>query len=256
VPTCRCGAERADAERAGDPAPVAPAPRPAAAGWWTAHWIAVAEGYAAEARLPAARRILLRTVLGAAIAAVFVATAAISTAEPVPAAGNIRVLARLDEHTRRASDAADVIPSFLALPGALGVLPPTAPDERPVRNADGAVLRRGFCSPSVARLVRFEYPTHYRGLSDARLERAVLEKHPEYRDRLCALPYELDADPEDVIKYELRPRSIPGWMAVSVWTLGVTAAFAAAVLSLYCRFVVPALLEASGPRPGAFADAQ
>jgi hypothetical protein len=205
----------------------------------------------AEAELPAARRILLRTVLGAAIAAVFVATAASSTADPVPAAGNIRVLARLDEHTRRADDAADTIPAFLALPGALGVLSPTAPEAQTVRDADGTVLRRGFCSPSVARLVRFEYPTHYRGLSDARLERAVLEKHPEYRDRLCALPYELDADPEDVIKYELRPRSILGWMAVSVWTLGVTAAFAAAVLSLHFRFVVPAFLrpQESGPRP-------
>jgi hypothetical protein len=169
---------------------------------------------------------------------VFAASAVRSFGEPVPTRGNIRVLTNLDAFTRAAADTdSNAILGFLASPGALGAVETAWPDDAPVVAVDETELRRGFCSRTIVRLVRHEYPGFYDGWSDARLERTVLEKHPEYRDRVCAVPAVLGVAPQDIVKYELQPRSAIANAALALWALVQTAAVAAAALFVYYRAV-------------------
>jgi hypothetical protein len=138
-----------------------------------------------------------------------------------PTQDDIRILARLDEHTTNAGPRVpNTIPSFLALPGRVGVLESDVPPslERPgdpvspvssnqiVKEIKEGELQKGFCSSSVPRLVRQQFPGAYDDWSDDKLERTVLRTHPEYRGRLCVLPPWIDAKPHDIIKYELIAR--------------------------------------------------
>ena len=38
--------------------------------------------------------------------------------------------------------------------------------------------------------------------------RVLLEKYPDYQERLCILPSQLGISPDDVVKYRIRPRGI------------------------------------------------
>ena len=172
------------------------------------------------------------------VAAVLVHTASNTFQDLPPTQQNIEVLARLDDFTRAAKGPENTIPAFLASPGTLAAIERSGPATQPVKTIDEAHLRRGFCSASVARLVRHEHPGFYDGWPDAKLERAVVERLPDYRHRLCAISYEVDALPADIVKYQLRARSIGEWAGLVVWTLAVPAAFAALCLLVYYRFVV------------------
>src|SRR6185295_2455030 len=118
------------------------------------------------------------------------------------------------------------MPAFLALPGAVGALRSTSDADEPVQALDESELRQGFCTQSVSRQIRHEYPGYYDEWPDDKLQRVALEKYPEMRDRLCTLPYQIDATPAGIIKYELKPRTVI--MAVAMWLLSllVTGAFA------------------------------
>jgi hypothetical protein len=210
-------------------------------GWWAAERREIEESFEDEVYLPRAWRLSARVLLAAAVAVVLTLAARYNFADPLPTAGNVEVVARLDDFTRKAGDAGNTIPAFLALPGAVGVVEPSAPAEQPVRSLDETELRRGFCSASLPLLIRHEYPGFYDRWSDARLERAVLQEHPEYRDRVCAVAVWLDADPDAIVKYQMRPRSVFANAGLLLWTTFLTAAFAAALLVVYYRFVVVAL---------------
>jgi hypothetical protein len=159
---------------------------------------------------------------------------------------NVEIAARLEDYTRNAgADAPNTIPAFLALPGAVGVMTADGAPTEPVRAIDLAELQRGFCSLSVARRIRFRLPGFYSGWSDKRLERAVLQKYPEYQDGVCVLSAQLDASARDVVKYELKERSRLAETALWALTLLTTGLFAVAVLNVYFRFVVGLLPVAS-----------
>jgi hypothetical protein len=149
---------------------------------------------------------------------------------------NTSSILRLDDFTRRAShDDRNTMPAFLALPGDLGAL---SADGSSIREVDGNSLADVVCAPSLAVLVRQEFPGYYERIPDDRLEKLVLEKHPDYRDRLCALPPWMDATAHDIIKYQLKP--LPPFRASVVLcsVLSVTA-FVVVVLNIYYRLLVP-----------------
>jgi hypothetical protein len=145
--------------------------------------------------------------------------------------GNIRIVARLDDYTRKSNPRiANTIPTFLTQPGRLGAVPPTAAaapegvvadpasgeapaaepaapppvltthDITPVNEVE---LQKGFCTATLVGLIRQRYPGSYDHMPDAELEKTVLETRPEYRDRVCVLPVWITADPRDIVKYEV-----------------------------------------------------
>ena len=212
------------------------------------------EARASEDDLPRGWRLSLRAIFALSVAAVLVFTASDTFHDLPPTHGNIEVLTRLDEFTRAAGSPENTIPRFLASPGTLAATEPSAPPTQLVKTIDEAHLRSGFCSSSIARLVRHEHPGFYDGWQDEKLERAVVERLPEYRHRLCAISYQVDALPADIVKYQLRARSMGEWAGLVAWTLLVPATFAALCLLIYYRFgvdlIASAAQDASNPSIG------
>jgi hypothetical protein len=102
-------------------------------------------------------------------------------------------------------------------------------------------LEKGFCSASLAKQIRYEFPGFYENWPDDRLERVALEKYPEFQDRLCVLPSQLGVSPDDVVKYRLRARTMMEWTILWSRTAIVTALFAMVLLNLYYRLLVDSL---------------
>ena len=78
----------------------------------------------------------------------------------------------------------------------------------------------------------------------------MLEKYPEYADRVCVLSIRLEATAGDIIKYELRPRSLLGLAALWLRTLLLTTVFAVACLNVYYRLIIGRLVSPQGDEPG------
>jgi hypothetical protein len=153
--------------------------------------------------------------------------------------GTVDVIVSLEEFTSKLDpNVKNAIPAFLASAGRVGSLALTGTPTDPVRSIDEAELRQGFCSPRLATLVRYEYPGFYDDWSDEELEEVVLEKHPDYSDRLCMLSSRLDAGPGEVIKYEFKPRPPLGWALLGLSALLPTAVCALACLNVYYRVIV------------------
>ena len=102
-------------------------------------------------------------------------------------------------------------------------------------------LEGGFCSASVAQQIRHQFPGFYEDWPDAKLERVALEKYPEFQDRLCVLPSQLGASPDDVVMYRLRPRTMTE--ATMLWsrTALITGLFAIALLNVFYRLIADRL---------------
>lgn len=190
-------------------------------------------------------------VLGfvAALALVFAAVATLLQGEAPSGEGNIRVLLRLDEYTRKSNPGfGNTIPTFLMQPGLLGALSaeavagpddaandPTAvpvPTTNDVRPVDETELRQGFCTSSLARLIRQQYPGFYDDMPDEELEKTVVKKRPEFKDRLCVLPVWINAGPHEIIKYEVTSSVLTiAWRWL--WAALITAAVGAGGVVIY-----------------------
>lgn len=251
--------------------------------------------------------IVLKAGFVAAVAAVFAGSVLLLRGGAAETGGEIRVLSRLDEHTRASNPSiANTIPTFLMQAGRTGILPPPTPptpDASPtptgappattapaavaatpsttgaptasaapaadglprggpasatspaggalpaeptpetpipisaVRPLDEVELQKGFCTATLPRLVRQQYPGTYDGIPDAQLEKILLKQRPEYKGRLCVLPVWIDADPHDIVKYEVSQdvAAIPG--TVWLWSGLIAAGFAGAGFVAYKRLV-------------------
>jgi hypothetical protein len=174
-----------------------------------------------------------------AVVAVFVSTARYVHTHRLPVRGAVNVIVSLEDFTRRADpNVKNAIPTFLASAGRVGSLPSSGTATDLVKPIDEAVLRQGFCSPRLATLVRYEYPGFYDDWPDEKLEQVLLEKYPDYADRLCMLSSRLDAGPGEVVKYEFKPRSPAGWSTFLGSTLLADGVFALACLNVYYRVIV------------------
>jgi hypothetical protein len=171
----------------------------------------------------------------AALILVFLSTGTVLSRGRTTNEENARVLARLDEFTRSRGQSANTIPPFLLLPGDLGMeVGPSV-----IEPLSATELQKGFCTPSVAQLVRYRYPEDYQALADAELERLVVEKHPEYREQVCYLPPWIGAAPHQIVKYEKTAQSgffpaVLAWLGAAL----VTVAVGAIGLNLYYRMMI------------------
>jgi len=196
-------------------------------------------GYRPDCDVPREIRVVLKSVFVGAVIVFAALLLYLAHRAPIPTRGNVAVLARLDAFTKHAApDEGNTIPAFLALPGRTGRLGPDGDVSDPVTSLDETELGQAFCSSSIADLVRHEYPGYYDRWSDERLERLVVEKHPEYANRYCMLSSRLDASANEVIKYELKRRSALAWAGVWVGTLLLTGLFAIACVNAYYRLLV------------------
>jgi hypothetical protein len=199
-------------------------------------------GYQSDKAVASAWSLSLKALFIVGMIAVGASMAAFAYGERLSRRGNIEILSTLDEFTRDAGPAApNTIPAFLELPGHIGLLGPSADLSEPVRALVVADLQEGFCSTSLARQIRHQYPGYYDSWPDEKLQGLALDKYPEMRDRVCALSYKIDATPVGVIKYQLKPRTIGEHAGLLLLILVVTGGFAIACLNLYYRVLVDRL---------------
>jgi hypothetical protein len=207
-------------------------------------------GYQLDTDLGTGWRIVLKGLFAIALVAVVTALVYFTHTEPLPVRDNIQIVNTLEGFTRNAGpESGNTIPMFVASPGRLGVLSESGTPEDPVRTMELSDLQQGFCSQSVVRQVRYEYPGYYDNWPNEKLERMVLEKHPEYAERVCVLSVRFDATAHEVIKYDLTPRSVLGHAALWLRTLLLTAVFAVGCLNVYYRLIIGRLVsppEAAG----------
>jgi len=149
---------------------------------------------------------------------------------------NTSSILRLDEFTRHSDRTVrNTMPAFLELPGAVGAL---SADGTAIHDIDENELRNVVCAPTLAVLVRQEFPGYYERIPDEQLEQSVLAKHPEYRDKFCAMPAWMDGTPHDIIKYQMKPLP-PLRASVVLWSMSFVAAFVVVVFNMYYRLLVP-----------------
>ena len=251
VEVCRCGSERRRLEALGykfdsePPVSAGPAARPRQVPSRDYGLAGTLLGYQLDADLGAPLRIGLKVVFGAAVIALIVALVRYTHGEPLPTRENVQVLSTLDAFTRNATqEAGNTIPTFITSAGRLGVLAAAGTPDDMVKTIQEADLRQGFCSQSVVNQVRHEYPGFYDHWPNDKLERMVLEKHPEFAERVCVLSVRFDAPASDVIKYELKPRTLAGHALLWSRTLLLAAVFAAICLNVYYRLIVGQLVAA------------
>jgi hypothetical protein len=247
IEVCRCGNERRRLEALGygfermhrDPGSPASKRRPRSLGL-----AASLVGYQLDTDVGARTRLALKTLLGISVAAVAVALVLFTHTDPLPIRDNIQILTALESFTRQAQpDSSNTIPSFLASAGRLGVLPGTGAPRDPVRSIQESDLQQGLCSQSVARQVRHEYPGFYDKWPDDKLEHEFLQKYPQYADRVCVLSVRFDATASDIIKYELKPRSLLAHAFIWLRTLTLTAMFALVCLNAYYRLFIARIVS-------------
>jgi hypothetical protein len=197
-------------------------------------------GYRPGAGPPPFKRPLTAAVALGALA-IFAGTALLLQAAPPPvAASDVHVVARLEDFTRAADPSLpDTIPAFLALGGQLGGLVEEVPGQATLVPITETELHKGYCTASLPRLVRREYPGSYDELSDDELQKRVLAKHPEYADRVCVLPAWVPP-PHEIVKYETTTRPPPITLTRRGILEGLLAAilFGIAALNAYYRFVL------------------
>jgi hypothetical protein len=253
VDACRCGSERRRLEALGykfdSELPISPTPSTRARQVSAQDYglAGTLLGYQLDTDLPGPLRVGLRVFFGAAVIALVVALVRYTHGEPLPTRDNIHVLSTLDAFTRNAGpEMGNTIPTFISSAGRLGVLTAAGTPEDLVRSIAEADLRQGFCSQSVVNQVRHEYPGFYDTWPNDKLERMVLEKYPEFADRVCVLSVRFDAPASDVIKYELKPRTIAGHALLWLRTLLIASAFAVVCLNVYYRMIVARVLSPVG----------
>jgi hypothetical protein len=158
-----------------------------------------------------------------------------------PTRENVEIVATLESHTKSAGKAGNAITSFVNLPGTVAVLEPTMTGKDLLKPLSTTDLETGFCSASLARQLRYQFPGFYESWPDDKLERVALEKYPEFQDRLCVLPVSLGVSPDDVVTYRLRPRTIVEWTILWSRTVLITGLFAVALMNVYYRLIADRL---------------
>ncbi len=242
IEVCRCGNERARLEALGyefanTPASATnPPAKPRARSSGLAGTLI---GYQLDTDLGTGTRTALKAFFAIAVIGVAIALVRFTHGEPLPIRDNIEVLDTLDGFTRHAPpDSPNTIPAFITSAGDLGILTATGTPSDPVRGIRAADLEEGLCSQSVARQIRHEYPGYYDNWPNDKLEHMVLEKYPQYADRVCVLSVRFDAAASDVIKYRLRPRSLLGGAFLWLRTAVLTTMFAVTCLNVYYRLII------------------
>jgi hypothetical protein len=248
VDVCRCGVERSRLEALGytfdlspistaSPATTARATSSAAPGL-----AGLLVGYR-ETNVSRAWRIVFTLLFLILVGGVGYGVVTYTHRPLAPTRENIEIVATLEEHTKSAGDSGNAITSFLRLPGTVAVLEPTMTAKDLLKPLNYAELEAGFCSASLAKQIRYQFPGFYENWPDDKLERVALEKYPEFQDRLCVLPSQLGVSPDDVVTYRLRARTFAEWTMLWSRTAAITGLFAMVLLNVYYRLIAGRLSD-------------
>lgn len=202
-------------------------------------------GYRSDAHVSRAWRIVFTLLFLILVGAAGYAVVTYTHHPLPPTRANIDIVSTLEGHTKSAGNSGNAITTFLTLPGTVAVLEPTMTVDDRLKTLSDADLGSGFCSASVARQIRYEFPGFYENWPDDTLERVALEKYPEFQDRLCVLPSQLGVSPDDVVKYRLRDRTIVELTTLWSRTALITLSFAMVLLNVYYRLLVNRLPAAA-----------
>jgi hypothetical protein len=240
VHKCRCGLELDEADKALLHAEMRQRAEPAPGPSSLAQRLAAAVvGYRGDVTLALGWQLLCCVIFLASGAAVFAFTGSmLKSGEGAQRARDVRVLGRLDDYTKLVGPKVrNSIPGFLAMQGRLGLIDPASPTASVTDIPEGE-LQKGFCSASVASLIRQQYPGSYDTWKDADLEKTVLIKHPDYKNKMCILPAWIDGAPHDIVKYEgeIESSNVSHSRTLLLTTLA-TAAFALVFLNVYYRLI-------------------
>lgn len=244
---CRCGAERKRLEALGynfDLSPITPAPSstsPRVSSAAAPGLAGLLVGYRPADEVSTAWRIVFTLLFLIMVGGAGYGLVTYTHLPLQPIRANVEIITTLEEHTRTDTSSGNAITSFLTRPGTTAVLEPTMTATDLLKPLSDADLETGFCSASLAKQIRYQFPGFYEGWADDRLERVALEKYPEFQDRLCILPTSLDVSPDDVLKYRLRPRTIVEWAVIWSRTALITGLFAMGLLNVYYRLLVDRL---------------
>jgi hypothetical protein len=244
VEVCRCGVERGRLEALGytfDRAPGSPSVQAMPARKAEPGLGGMLVGYRSDAHISRAWRIVFTVVFLILVGGAGYAVVTYTHHPLPPTRANVNIVSTLEGHTKSAGNTGNAITTFLTLPGTVAVLEPTMIADDLLKTLSDAELASGFCSPSVARQIRYEFPGFYENWPDDKLERVALEKYPEFQDRLCVLPSRLGVSPDDIVKYRLRDRTIVELAILWSRTTLITLAFAMVLLNVYYRLLVTTL---------------
>ena len=202
-------------------------------------------GYRSDSRVSRAWRIVFTLLLLILVGGAGYGVVTYTHSPLPPTRQNVEIVSTLEAHTKNAGSGGNAIPAFLRLPGVVGVLEPSMTAHDRLKDLSDADLGTGFCTPSLAKLIRYEFPGFYENWPDDKLERVALEKYPEFQDRLCALPSQLGVSPDDVVKYRLRSRTIVELAILWSRTALLTLVFTMVLLNVYYRLLVDRLPRAA-----------
>lgn len=244
---CRCGVERSRLEALGynfDLSPVATSSSAARVGSEAAPGLAgLLVGYRSTASVSRAWRIVFTLLFLILVGGVGYGLVTYTHRPLAPTIENIEIVATLEGHTKSAGDSGNAITSFLSLPGTVAVLEPTMTAKDLLKPMNDAELEAGFCSTSLAKQIRYQFPGFYENWPNDKLERVALEKYPEFQDRLCVLPSQLGASPNDVVIYRLRARTSVERTILWSRTAAITGLFAMVLLNVYYRLIADRLSD-------------
>lgn len=241
VDVCRCGAERRRLEALGYDFDLAPVPTPAATAVVSEAESGLAGtllGYRSDEHVSRAWRIVFTLVFLILVGGAGYALVTYTHHPLPPARENVEIVSTLEGHTKGAGLKGNAITTFVTLPGTVAVLEPTMTAKDLLKPLSDEDLEKGFCSASIAKQIRYEFPGFYESWPDDKLERVAVEKYPEFQDRLCVLPSQLGVSPDDVVKYRLRDRTIVEWTILWSRTALITLALASVLLNVYYRLLV------------------
>lgn len=253
VEVCRCGVERRRLEALGykfDMAPVPPGLSPrattSAASEADSGLAGTLVGYRSDAHVSRAWRMVFTLLFLILVGGAGYGVVTYTHNPLPPTRDNVEIISTLEGHTKDAgTKTGNAIPAFLRLPGMVGVLEPSMTAKDRLKELSAEDVEKGFCSASLAKQIRYEFPGFYESWPDDKLERVALQKYPEFQDRLCVLPSQLGVSPDDVVKYRLRSRTIVELAILWSRTALITLAFAMVLLNVYYRLLVDRLPRAA-----------
>jgi len=247
VEVCRCGVERSRLEALGynlDLSPMATSSSAARVGSEAAPGLAgLLVGYRSAESVSRAWRIVFTLLFLILVGSAGYGLVTYTHRPLAPTVENIEIVATLEGHTKSAGDSGNAITSFLSLPGTVAVLEPTMTAKDLLKPMNDAELEAGFCSTSLAKQIRYQFPGFYENWPNDKLERVALEKYPEFQDRLCVIPSQLGVSPDDVVMYRLRARTFVEWTILWSRTAAITGLFAMVLLNVYYRLIADRLSD-------------
>jgi hypothetical protein len=249
VDVCRCGIERRRLEALGYDFDLAPAPVQSGARTESKADPTLAGmlvGYRSDATVSRAWQIVFTLLFVILVGGAGYGVVKYTHHPLPPTRENVEIVTTLEGHTKAVGPSVgNAIPAFLRLPGTVAVLEPTMTAHDRLKEMSDEDLGKGFCSASLAKQIRYEFPGFYESWPDDKLERVALEKYPEFQDRLCVIPSQFGVSPDDVVKYRLRDRTIVELVILWGRTASITLVFAMMLLNVYYRLIVNRLPPAA-----------